>query len=379
MRNTFLATALAVGATLVAAVSTHAQAVSYLPSNHTILGTASQSFTLSVFGPANLAKGSKAVISVAATNTAAPAGVAKTAIAAAIKISPASVTFTGPSQTANVTVTVTPPSTTGNYQWLVLATGWPSAVTNPGCVVNLQDYLTTNPVASITYPSNGETIYVTSSTFSLGVPVGIDATSATGAFPVTSVASTATGPGFPSVGTVVALTSSGLGTNSVVSDGTLTVTQLGTYTVKATAKSAVGSSTATAIFTVALPPTLPPITDKVVWQPPLSTTTTFSGGSQVSVAFTIVNTTNGSVIVDPNIQVSIYPLVNSIPGTAKVYYYSSSPTYTVSASTSVYSIAWPTATGSNEYRADVDLNVNYQPPATGSTLTKLSSDTFYTQ
>ena len=84
----------------------------------------------------------------------------------------------------------------------------------------------------------------------------------------------------------------------MVSDGTFNATQLGQYTLSFTSVNASGSTTVTTIFTVALPPTLPPVTDEVVWKAPLSTSTTFTGGSSVPVSFTIVNSTNSQVIVE---------------------------------------------------------------------------------
>ncbi len=376
MKNSLLAAALAVGATLTA-LPLQAQSVSYVPASQTITGSSTKSFQLSVFGPSNLAKGSKAVISIAATNTAAPTGLTAATIAAAIKVSPSSVTFTGPSQQANVLVTVTPPKATGTYQWLVLATGWPAAVKNSGCVVNLQELTNVKPVSSITFPSNGEIIYVPSTPFTVAIPLGFEAIVASGGYPVTSATALVSGPGLPSSGKLVALTSSGLGTIDVVSDGTFNATQLGQYTLSFTSVNASGSTTVTTIFTVALPPTLPPVTDEVVWKAPLSTSTTFTGGSSVPVSFTIVNSTNSQVIVDKNIQVALYPVVNGFAGALTLYSYSTFPTYSTSGS--VYLVNWPTAAGANQYRADVDLNVSYAAPSTASTTVKLSSVTFSTK
>jgi hypothetical protein len=374
MKNTLLAV-LAAGAILSAA-SLQAQSVSYVPSTETIQGTATTSFLLSVYGPANLAKNSKAVVSVAATNTAAPTGLTAATVAAGIKISPSSVTFTGPSQVASVTVTLTPPKATGTYQWLVLATGWPAAVTNPGCVVNLQELSNVKPVAAITFPSNGEALYVASTPFSLTLPLGFDATVASGGSPVTSATALISGPGLPSGGKAVTLTSSGLGTGSVVSDASFAITQVGEYTLTFTAVNAAGSTTTTALFNVGLPPTLAPITDQVVWQSP-TTTTTFKGGMAVPVSFTVVNTVTSQIEVDKNIQVALYPVVSGYPGAVTLYSYSTFPTYSTTGS--VYLVNWPTAAGTNHYRADVDLNVSYSAPSTGGTTVKLSSVTFNTQ
>jgi len=365
-----------VAGTILSALPSQAQSVSYIPASQTIQGTSASSFTLSIYGPSNLAKGSKAVISVAATNTAAPTGLTAATVAAAIKLSPSSVTFTGPSQVASVTVTITPPKSTGSYQWLVLSTGWPAAVKNSGCVVNLQELSNAKPVAAITYPSNGEALYVASSPFSLALPLGFDATVASGGSPVTSVTALISGPGLPSAGKVVALASSGLGTASVVSDATFSVTALGEYTLTYTAVNSAGSTTTTALFNVGLPPTLAPIADQVVWQSP-TTTTTFKGGTAVPVSFEVVDTTTNQIVVDKNIQVALYPVVSGYPGAVTLYSYSTFPTYSTTGS--VYLVNWPTAAGTNHYRADVDLNVSYSAPSTGGTTVKLSSVTFNTQ
>lgn len=376
MKNTLLAAALSAGAIL-SALPSQAQSVSYIPASKTIQGTSTTSFLLSVYGPANLARNSKAVITVAATSTATPTGVTAATVASAIKISPSSVTFTGPSEVASVTVTVNPPKATGTYQWLVLSTGWPAAVKNSGCVLNLQELSNARPVSTITYPSNGEILYVPGTPVSLAVPLGFEANVASGGYPVTAVSALITGPGLPSAGKAVALTNSGIGTTSVVSDATFTATQIGQYTASFTSTNASGSTTATAVLTVSLPPTLPPITNEVVWQAPLSTTTIFTGGSMVPVSFKIVNSTSGAVIVDPNIQIALYRLVNGYAGTLTLYSYTTAPVYSTAGS--VYLVDWSTAAGTNQYRADVDLNVKYAPPSTGSTTVKLSSATFNTQ
>ena len=353
-----------------------AQTVSYVPASEALSGTKAQTFTLSVISPSDLAKNTSAPISLVSFVLGAPSSISPSVAAAGLTISPTTLTFTGPSQSKTVTVTVSPNVTGGTYKWEIEAVGWPVTATNTPMVITLQDFENSLPVVSIAAPTPNDVFYTDGATFNIGVSLGYTATSAVATFPITAVTATLTGPG----GTVaVPLTSAGLNTTEAVGDDTAQLTKNGAYTVTFTATNAAGSASVSGNFSLVATPSIGAITDTVAWQGSIASGTTFTGGSVVPVTFLVDSTTTGKPILDKNILVSVYPISSSgYPGVATTYSYATAPKYAVSAA-DVYTVSWPTTTGAGHYRADIDLTVPYLPPSVGTTTVRLTSLDFYTK
>ena len=369
-----LLAALAVSALAVGTVS--AQTVSYVPASEGLAGTSPTSFTLTVISPSSLPKNTSAPITVVSFAVGAPSSVSPTAAAKGLSIPSPTLTFTGPSQSKSITVNVTPLATGGTYEYLLEAVGWPVTATNNGMYTTVQDFIASKPVVTVSAPAANDVFFTPAGTFSIDVPVGFTAVTSTPQFPITSVTATLAGP---SAAGAVALTNAGTNSTEVVGDAVVPLTKNGAYTVSFTATNAAGTGTASDAFTLEETPQLAPITDEVVWESPLSLGTTFTGGATVPVTFLVDSTTTGKPVLDQNIIVSIFPISTAgYPGVPTVYSYATAPKYAVS-STKAYTVAWPTAVGTGHYRVQVELNVNYLPPATGGTTVILTSLDFYTK
>lgn len=220
-----------------------------------------RSYTLLIKSPSNLPVGSRSISLQVALNGK-PGSVADPEALSYLSFSPATLTFTGPSQTLPVTVTMTVPNgaTPGPYGYKITAEGWP--VDPVVGLINLGSFINatvtspppegTTPLVEISAPVDGSTLTVSS--FPLTLPFAFRAqATGTSPGPITGIAAELDGvPLLPT-------TLTGLNTAVVDGAGTLVITTPGLHNITARATNAGGTGTDLSSFRVSIlaaPPTV---------------------------------------------------------------------------------------------------------------------------
>lgn len=246
------------------------------------------SYTLEITSPSNVTGNANLTITPVIGVISAPSGVSVATALSYVSHSPASIVFTGPNQTQELTVSVNVPlgTTAGDYSWSIATSGWPAGTIDPLATINAKvtiPQVPDAPAVSLTAPIDGATFVYNAGGPPLAIPLAFSAT-APAISPIISVDADLNGQ-------AVAVSATGLGTGSVSASGVLTVTSGGLFTVRARATNGVGTSEDTAEFTVIVentpppPPPPPPARCGVNWLPPISLGKVQKGGSTVAIKF----------------------------------------------------------------------------------------------
>jgi hypothetical protein len=156
-------------------------------------------FVLTIKSPTNLASGTAVTITLGFSvivnpSTGAlqkPAAVSEAVALSFIKATPASVTFTGPGQTATTILSVEVPlgSYAGDYGWNVKCLNWPVSVSDIGATINATVLpplvsATASPVVAIARPQDGQVFLCTTATGPISFPIDFAAAVAPGGQPI---------------------------------------------------------------------------------------------------------------------------------------------------------------------------------------------------
>ena len=292
--------------------------VGYNPTIQIIQGTLpySQSYSVAITSPNNLPSNSSTVVSFVNTvNGFIPVGVSNATALGYVTFSPSTLTFTGPSQTQLVTVTMAVPAnaTPGDYGFLWKTTGWPADPTagNDGSAINASATVVgtgTSPTVTIGTPVDGSTITVPSG----GLPIDLPLTF-TG-----SVASVLASDNITTVsvdlnGTNIALTSlTGLNSLSVSGSGKLHITAAGVYRVTAQVTNTAGTANDINVFTVGV--NAPPPTVAINTPTAGSTYSIKAPGTSVTVPLTFAAQSNAGAVRTLTATLDGVPVVATITG-----------------------------------------------------------------
>ena len=196
--------------------------------------------------------------------TSVPTGAATADALSYVVLDPATMSFTGPSQTQTVSETVTFPAgaVAGDYAYLITTTGWPTisgySIVDKGVYINLRVTSPQSPpsppsILINTPPANSVYTY-TAGGPALQIPFSFTGSTASTDPLITKVDADVSG-------TSVAVTASELGTTQVIGSGTIQVAAPGIYTLTARAYNSVGTSAAAVDFTVNVSGTAPAVTN----------------------------------------------------------------------------------------------------------------------
>lgn len=212
------------------------------------------SYEIAIQSPSNLPSASTPItFDVSATNK--PDGVSAATAVSYISFSPATLTYTGPSQSQVVRITMSVPADAiaGSYNYKILAVGWPVdpevGLINLGTFIN--STLTaaaqpkTPPTITISTPLNGSTIKVPAGGLPASVPLFFTA-AVPGSNPTPIDSVTVELDNNP----VTLSTLDGLQTMNVVGSATLVVPAEGQHTITARAHNAAGTAITTNTFTI---------------------------------------------------------------------------------------------------------------------------------
>ena len=199
----------------------------------------------------------------------APLGVSASDAAAFVTISPATLTYSGPGQSQQITVSVSVAAgaPTGDFAYKITTSGWPAtgidpgsgqvaAIVDPGTFINMHADPPNNlagPTVAITSPADGTVYTHTVGDPAVSVPVHIVGVAALAAPVLTliGVLDGVDGDGVPIVsGLPIVLTLTSLGTPSADGVATLSISVPGTYTITATAVNIIGASVTQSDFIV---------------------------------------------------------------------------------------------------------------------------------
>ena len=225
----------------------------------------SQTFSLDVISPDQLPVGNYTVHFTVSMATI-PAGVTTAQALSYLTISPSTVSFTGPSQTQPVTVTVSFPAgaTTGAFNYVITTTAadWPSipgyTVADAGVYINAtvdapQATASAPSIMINSPPPNSNYTYAAGGP-ALQIPFSYTATTAS-TDPVID-RSDADVSGSP-----LTVSLSGLNSRQVTGTGTIQVSAAGTYTLNVRAHNSVNTSQASEDFTVTVTGTAPAVSN----------------------------------------------------------------------------------------------------------------------
>ena len=177
-------------------------------------------------------------------------------------ISVPSVTFTGPSQTQIVTVTVTFPAgaVVGSYGYLITTTGWPTGlgITDAGSVIDMTvkapQSLPSAPSITINSPAPNSTYTYAAGGPPVQIPFSYTA-SAGSTDPIIDQSDADLS------GAVLSVNVTGLGTDQVTGIGTIQVSAAGIYTLNVRAHNSVNTSQASEDITVNVTGLAPTVTN----------------------------------------------------------------------------------------------------------------------
>jgi hypothetical protein len=238
----------------------------YGPTDQAIEGVMplTTSYVLSVTTPPGYVAGTSTTVTLRASSTSATVGDPATALSY-VSFSPATLTFTDPLQTQQVTVTFAipllnlPPGTSSaDYTYQIYTDGWPAGFSDGGASINASvspppPSAGNPPAITILSPVDGAQFSFAASGLPATIPFQFTAsTDSTSPLITAVVASFGTSTSM----VPIPVTASGLGTANLSGSGTLLVTQPGTYTLQMQAVNLVGTGTDTNTFTivVAAPP-----------------------------------------------------------------------------------------------------------------------------
>ena len=240
------------------------------------------SYVLSIVSPTTLVAGSSVTVTPTIVVNQCPAGVATATALSFVSLSASSLTFTGPNQIQDVTVSVSVPTGTpaGDYVWAIATAGWAAGTLDSKGTINAKVTVPLVPAApsiSIAAPLDGAAFNQLSSAFPLSIPLTFTA-SAPAVSPITGIDADING-------TAVTLTATGLSTGSVSAAGTIAVSVPGVFTIRARATNSVDTSTDTAEITVNI---LAPPPVVAIVQPTASTF--IYAGTTLSIPFAFTGT-----------------------------------------------------------------------------------------
>ncbi len=276
--------------------------VSYSPSSQAIQGIIpfSRSYPLTITSPDTLTGPATVSLTSNIVVTASPAGVLTSTALSFLTFSQNSLTFSGPSQSITVTVTMNVPLTAlvGGYGYQIYTSGWPAgtAANNNGTAINATVSLPANvgapPSVIISTPTDLQSFSFAATAFPAQIPLTFTAT-AVSAHPILSVDANLTGPA--ATGVAIAVTGTSVTANATVTaSGNMTVSQPGTYIVQARASNDGGTSATSNTFTVSIAGTPPAVS--ISSPTPSQIFTIPAGSTQAAVPFTFAgSSTYGSI------------------------------------------------------------------------------------
>ncbi|HVT72279.1 MAG TPA: hypothetical protein VHD61_04025 [Lacunisphaera sp.] len=240
--------------------------VQYNPDANTVQGNQplTASYVITITAPANLVQGTTVNINLGLSVLSKPsANISDAQALSFISLSPAVLTFTGPNQQAQTTVSISVPlgNFSGDYAYKVTASGWPTnlgTISDAGTTVNArvappQSTDTNPPSVTLQSPADGSAYtYVPVSGVPVNVPVSFSATVGTGGSPITDMLALLNDA-------PVSLTVVGKDTLSGSASASIPLVLPGNYTLQVLATNQQGTSYVTTHFSVAVsapPPTI---------------------------------------------------------------------------------------------------------------------------
>ncbi len=240
------------------------------------------SYVLSVTSPFNVVAGTTVTVTPVVSVNASPVGVSAALAKTFVTLSASSLTFTGPNQIKDITVSVNVPLGTaaGDYVWAISTPGWAAGTLDPNAFINAKvtvPQVSAEPSISISAPLDGSIFNQAYNALPFSIPLTFTATAPT-VSPITSIDADIDG-------TAITLTATGLGTSSVQATGTIPISLAGIFTVRARATNNVNTSTDTAEITVNIQ--APPPVVAIVQ--PTASTFTYTG-TTLSIPFSFTGT-----------------------------------------------------------------------------------------
>ncbi|MCB1106012.1 MAG: hypothetical protein KDK74_14880, partial [Cephaloticoccus sp.] len=295
-----------------------AGSVTYSPAAKVVQGNQplSQNYVLAITSPANLPTGTSTTITIdKSILSKSNASVPDATVLSFLSLSPASLTFTGPNQTLNTTVSVDVPlgQYAGSYAYRLKPAGWPSGLTivDEGATVNAlvspsQNQDSGPPAVVLQIPVDGTVYtYYPVSGVPVNVPIIFDATVSTGGQPISGLNAFVDGNPVP-------VTATGLGTLAATGTGSLSLTTPGLYNVRVTATNLNGTSEDEADFSVVI--AAPPPTITVASPQPNAVFSYPAGGSGVTVSVAYTATSLYGNITATGVTLNGLPLNPSVSG-----------------------------------------------------------------
>ena len=226
-----------------------------------------ESYALSITSPPDIVSGSNTV-TIDLSVLSVPSGVSSATALSFISANPATLTFTGPNQILNTTITVAVPNDStgagyaGNYAWQIFVDGWANGDSDSGATINMNvlpnaSVINAPPAVTIT-PLDGTVFTAAPGATSVVIPITYTATVPTGGSPIT-LAGVIEGDISSPVSVVTSIVSGGLNTTNLAGTGSFTATAAGSYTFTASATNVNGTNaTSTTVDVVfpGLPPTI---------------------------------------------------------------------------------------------------------------------------
>jgi hypothetical protein len=245
------------------------------------------SYVLSITSPPNVTARSNLVIAPVISVNTLPAGVSTATALSYVSLSQRSVTFTGPGQTQNITVTVNVPVGTaaGSYVWAIATPGWIAGTLDPFAFINAKvtiPQVPTPPSVSISAPTDGTVYSQIYSSLPLQVPLTFTATAPANS-PITSIDADVNGM-------AVTLTATGVGTSNVQATGTFPLSAAGVFSFRARATNNAGTSSDTAEVTLNVQAPAPTVT---IVQPTASNFIYSGSALTIPFSFTAISAFDG--------------------------------------------------------------------------------------
>lgn len=343
-----------------------------------------QSYPLKITSPSNLPSGTATTITLGVSILSKSNTVPDATVLSFVSLTPASLTFTGPNQTLETTVTVNVPvgAFAGSYAYRLKPTGWPTNITfvDEGATVNAlvspqggQD--SGPPAVTLQTPANGTVYtYYPVTGIPVSVPITFDASVSTGGAPISTLKAYVDG-------TEVLVTSTGLGTMAASGASTLSLTTPGLYNVRVVATNTSGSSEDEGDFNVVVSAPPPSIT---VATPLPNATFNFPAGSSgvsVPVSYTATSlygniTATGATLNGQPITLSLSGVGTSLVATGSVSLQISTPGSHVLqfTATNDYGAATPVVVPFTVTTNDPVPNVSILSPGEGAVFTRTTGD-----
>jgi len=240
--------------------------------------------TISITSPSNLTPGVTVPITPIATILAKPsASVSDTVALSYVTFTPATLDFTQPNQTINLTVTVDVPSgsVAGGYAWRIETPGWAAGTLDPWAFLNATVYPEVAggpPAITLNTPADQEVFVYEPAVGPLSIPFNFTA-SAPSVSPITNLDANLEGVGGSSMPLTFTRTNNADG--SITGAGAMTITAPGIYTVRVRATNNYGISSDAAEYTVNVSAP-PPV---VTIAQPTNTSYTMVAGTALSVPY----------------------------------------------------------------------------------------------